>query len=187
MRARRGLLPVRWAQAHFWLSVVVGLQVVAWIATGAFFALNPIDQGRSAHLLQDHTPAAIKWRSVAMTPEQAPGRSHLSVSERRLAVVAGRPLYLETSAEGPQGWVDAETGAAGAVIPEEWARRVALSTGAGEEGLAALELLEQASQEDGADRAVWAARFDAPGSPVVDIEAAIRGGSRGPHRPVAPV
>jgi len=87
MRARRGLLPDGWAQAHVWLSIVVGLQVVAWIAAGAFFALIPIDQGRGAHLLQDHTPAAIKWRSVAMTPEQAAGRSHLSVSERRLVVV----------------------------------------------------------------------------------------------------
>jgi len=39
-----------------------------------------------------------------------------------------------TSAEGPQGWVDAEAGAAGAVIPEALALRVALSPWAGEAG-----------------------------------------------------
>ncbi len=161
-----------WRQAHFWLSLLVGLQVLIWIGSGAFFALNPIDQVRGAHLRQDHAPALIDWRQAAITPEQAAGMYGLSVADIRLRMVAGRATYLVSGEHGPLGLVDAETGAARPHVTADEARAIALAAWAGQGPLQSLELLEQGPQEYGREGAVWAARFEAPGGPVFYIEAA---------------
>jgi len=161
-----------WAQAHFWLSVVVGLQVLIWISSGAFFALNPIDQVRGAHLRQDHAPAALDFRAVAISPEQAAGQFNLSVAEIRLRMVAGRATYLVSDGHRPLGLVDAETGAARDNVTEDEARAIALAAWAGQGALLAVDYLAEGPQEYGREGAVWAARFEAPGQPVFYIEAA---------------
>lgn len=43
---------------HKWLALIVGLQLLFWVASGAFFAVFPIEQVRSEHRVADtHHPA----------------------------------------------------------------------------------------------------------------------------------
>jgi PepSY-associated TM region len=163
---------IGWSQIHFWLSVIVGLQVLIWIGTGAFFALNPIDQVRGAHLRQDQAPAAIDFRAVAITPEQAAGMFGLSAADIRLRMVAGRAAYLVSDGNQPLGLVDAATGQARPAITQEEARAVALGAWAGQGALNGVAYFAEGPPEYRREGAVWAARFDAPGAPVFYIEAA---------------
>jgi uncharacterized iron-regulated membrane protein len=168
----RSVPSLSWARAHFWLSLIVGLQVLIWIGTGAFFALNPIDQVRGAHLRSDHAPALIDWRQAAVTPEQAAGMYGLSTAEMRLRMVAGRLTYLVSGEHGPLGLVDAATGSARQTITADEARAIASAAWAGEGTLREVEFHAQGPQEYGREGPVWAARFNAPGAPVMYIEAA---------------
>lgn len=160
-----------WSAVHFWLSLVVGVQMLLWIGSGAFFALNPIDQVRGAHLRQ-HDAAVIDWRGVAVSPEDAAGRFGVASADIRLRMVAGRATYLVSDAHGALGLVDAATGAARPFVTEEEARLIATAAYAGEGVLEGVHFFAEGPQESGQAGAVWAARFDAPGAPVFYIEAA---------------
>lgn len=39
---------------HKWLALIVGVQILFWIASGAFFAIFPIEQVRSEHRIAEH-------------------------------------------------------------------------------------------------------------------------------------
>lgn len=43
---------------HKWLALVIGVQILFWVASGAFFAIFPIEQVRSEHRIAARTYAA---------------------------------------------------------------------------------------------------------------------------------
>jgi uncharacterized iron-regulated membrane protein len=47
------------AQIHKWLALIVGVQVLFWVASGLFFAIFPIEQVRSEHRIAQHDPAPL--------------------------------------------------------------------------------------------------------------------------------
>jgi len=49
-----------WASAvHKWLALIIGVQMLLWIASGLFFAIYPIERVRSEHRLAHAPPAAL--------------------------------------------------------------------------------------------------------------------------------
>lgn len=65
---------------HKWLALIVGVQILFWIASGAFFAIFPIEQVRSEHRIAEHAhgapdPAAMRApNEVAALLPEAPMR-----------------------------------------------------------------------------------------------------------------
>lgn len=47
-------LPRLASSLHKWLALIVGVQVLFWVASGAFFAIFPIEQVRSEHRIAEH-------------------------------------------------------------------------------------------------------------------------------------
>lgn len=47
------------SQIHKWLALVVGVQVLFWVASGLFFAIFPIEQVRSEHRIAHQHPAPL--------------------------------------------------------------------------------------------------------------------------------
>ncbi|WP_395648042.1 PepSY domain-containing protein [Terricaulis sp.] len=91
---------------HKWLALIVGVQVLFWFASGAFFAAYPIERVRSEHRIARAEPAALslpQMRSgvdlAALLPE-APTRLtyERSASGREVAVAEfpeRRPITID--------------------------------------------------------------------------------------------
>jgi PepSY-associated TM region len=55
--------------AHKWLALIVGVQVLFWVASGLFFAIYPIAQVRSEHRIAEHEQPALA--AAELPPPQA--------------------------------------------------------------------------------------------------------------------
>jgi hypothetical protein len=148
-------------RAHNVLGLVVGAQVVLWVASGLFFALKPIEEVRGERL---RTPAVET--SVADQRYYAPVNDILEaagppVTSLKMKTWLNRVVW-EAEVPGGKAMFDAETGAALSPLTEEDARRVAIAGWAGQGELVALTLVEPAPREAGrgVGRAMWRAEFD---------------------------
>lgn len=86
---------------HKWLALVVGVQVLLWMASGAFFALVPIERVRSEHRIaqHDHSLAPQALRSPAEVRTLLPEAPTRLIYENS---AAGSPVVVaEFAARAP--------------------------------------------------------------------------------------
>lgn len=55
--------------AHKWLALIVGVQILFWVASGAFFAIFPIERVRSEHRIAQHQHQALEPTALR-TPQE---------------------------------------------------------------------------------------------------------------------
>ena len=49
-----------WASAiHKWLALIIGVQMLVWVASGLFFAVYPIERVRSEHRIAEHADVGL--------------------------------------------------------------------------------------------------------------------------------
>lgn len=67
-------LQVYAAQIHKWLALIVGVQMLFWVASGFFFAIFPIEQVRSEHRIaqHEHAPLSALVADVSALLPEAP-------------------------------------------------------------------------------------------------------------------
>lgn len=56
---------------HKWLALVVGVQMLFWVASGLFFALYPIERVRSEHRIAEAAPIALELGALPSPAEIA--------------------------------------------------------------------------------------------------------------------
>ncbi|MDX2275493.1 MAG: PepSY domain-containing protein [Hyphomonadaceae bacterium] len=82
---------------HKWLALVVMLPILFWVASGLFFAINPIERVRSEHRLAAAAPVAVDTTTVlapsALTLPQPPTKLTLQQG-------LGGPQYVAEFGEG---------------------------------------------------------------------------------------
>lgn len=145
---------------HNVLGLVVGAQVVLWVASGLFFTLKPIEEVRGENLrtpaVEASFPEAKYYAPVGDILEAAGP----PVTSLKLKSWLGRAVW---EAELPAGKAlfDAETGAALSPVTEEDARSVAETGWGGDGKLESLTLIESAPREAGRGfgRPMWRAEF----------------------------
>jgi len=159
-------------RVHFWLSAIVGVQILIWIGTGLFFAANPIDQVRGAHLRKDPPLAAIAWDRVKTPPEIAAAAVDASSVDIQLRMIDGAPTYLVRALNGRSALVDAETGAVRPVIDAATAARIVATTytGAGQ-STAPIWLTAKTGEYRGPVPA-WRVDFTGPDAAALYVDAA---------------
>ena len=94
------------AWAHKWLALIVGAQVLIWIASGLFFALYPIERVRSEHRLAEHAQAAL---NIAVLPSPADIRALVPATPTNLSYerdARGRAVAVASFAQGRPVLVD---------------------------------------------------------------------------------
>jgi hypothetical protein len=159
-------------RVHFWLSILVGVQMLIWVGSGFFFAISPIERVRGEHL-RAHEHASIAWESVKIGPDIAAaaldGRAAHSVT---LATRAGRPVYAVEAHEGPGVLVDAETGAARTEIDAAEAQSIAIATFTGTGAPLPAEWITTPPGDYGGPLPAWRVRFSGPDQASLYIEAA---------------
>lgn len=54
---------------HKWLALIIGVQVLFWVASGLFFAIFPIEEVRSEHRMAEHAVHAVDAASLSSPAE----------------------------------------------------------------------------------------------------------------------
>lgn len=85
-----------WRQLHLWSSLVIGIQLIAWFASGFVMSVLPIEEVRGQHLRK--ALPEVSWQQVHIAPKDVlstfPANSSLTLSQR-----ATEPVYLVTTSE----------------------------------------------------------------------------------------
>jgi uncharacterized iron-regulated membrane protein len=82
---------------HKWLALLIGVQILFWVASGLFFTMFPIEQIRSEHLIRQSAPQSIDIAALAPLdavrgPEgQAPAKITIERRADRQVIVAEFP------------------------------------------------------------------------------------------------
>lgn len=156
MRPIHRLMP----RLHNILGLLVGGQVLLWIASGFFFALFPIEQVRGEHLRAKPADVISLGPDAMVSPGSLPGMADGTVSAVRLRpFLDGAAYEIETT--GGKALFDATSGAPLSPLDEAHARLVAEAGWAGTGTLADLSLIDPAPRESGRGfgRAMWRADF----------------------------
>lgn len=162
----------KWASAiHKWVALVVGVQMLLWVASGLFFAVYPIERVRSEHRIAEHAYAALDPASfgalgaaVAHLPE-APAR----VSVERDA--SGRAVAVAEFADRAPVLIDVGSGAVLSPLGETDAAELARAYVADPPPIRAVERVAQESPEYRAALPAWRVVFDDPEGLVVYVAA----------------
>ena len=94
---------------HIWLSWIVGLQILIWVATGLFMALSPIETVRGEHLMRKAQAVDLRGATV-LPPAAVLARETRPVQHLMLKNWLGRPAYEIHYAGGGAAMVDAGSG-----------------------------------------------------------------------------
>ena len=101
--ARQSLMR-RFAQWHIWLGWLVGVPIVAWLASGLFMTLKPLPEVRGDHLrITPETPQALIIQDSALASPDA------QLKEMRLVMQDGRAVAILTGLDGVTSRVDVAT------------------------------------------------------------------------------
>lgn len=164
----------RWApRLHKWIALVVGIQLLAWSASGLFMTVVPISQVRGEHNIRK--PETVDLRAAALVPianalERAPAGA---VARVELRAVAGRPVY-EIAVDGSSPvLLDARSGALLSPVAESHAIEIARAdfSGVGRVTKATL-ITEKPPIEFRGDLPVWQISFDDPDGTNLYVSAA---------------
>ncbi len=141
----------RWAvRVHKWVALIVGIQIVLWIAGGLVMSALSLEVVRGEHnvepaeLPEPIDPAGLL--PLAETLERA-GLIEQQIEGATLGRWLGRAVYRLRPIGGEVQLVDAQTGELLSPLTDEMAIAVARADYAGEETIAAVEFFPQPTWE----------------------------------------
>ena len=149
-------LPYLVRRVHLWLGLLLGIQVLIWMASGVVMSWFHITEVRGEH----NAPANISIELAARSYAN-PGGVIAQVSgayDVRLKHFLGRPAYVVSSADG-EALFDAQTGEQLSPIREASARAVAKAAFVGDGEIDRVRMMTDPPPEYGKPGPVWRADF----------------------------
>ncbi|MGQ0661128.1 PepSY domain-containing protein [Sphingosinicella sp.] len=148
-----------WAKIHKWLALLMALQILAWFASGLFFAWYPIERVRSEHMKAE-APAAPVALDAAASGLAALGREGVTGERVELRVLLGRTVALVTPREGRPRLYDLASGRAASPISALAAARIAEADHEGDLRAAQVIAVTANDSEYRAALPAWRVDFD---------------------------
>ena len=145
---------------HKWLALIIGIQILIWIATGLFFTVVPIEQVRSEHRIREIAPVTLSAADLIALPTAIAGAN----SPTRLTV-ENRPegaRIVADYADGSAALFDARSGQQLSPLDQGSAVAIARARIATDAPVAAAELVTIASPEYRGALPAWRIAFDEP-------------------------
>jgi len=151
----------RWAvRVHKWLALIVGIQIILWIAGGFGMALLDIDKVHGDHMVAPQTPTVLATDDL-VTPARALEASGADAAHViTLTSWMDRPVYRIEPASGAILMVDARTAELLSPIDEATARTIALADHIDEPEILSAQLLIDPPREYGRPGPVWQVLFE---------------------------
>jgi hypothetical protein len=150
-----------WFSIHKWVGLIVGLQVLAWMASGLFMTWFPIAQVRSEHNVRDLKPRTLQESVDLATAADALALLSIPISRLELVDIAGHWTWRIDSQGKPYALMDAATGRIVSPLDGKAARAIAAADYAGQGKIVSATLIEKdAPIEYRSTLPVWQIAFD---------------------------
>lgn len=152
-------------KAHNWLGLVLGIQILFWIAGGVVMSVIPLEKVHGKHLATKTLPSQFSNSDYTFSVEslitrvQTESSSASSIKHLAYTQFAGQPAYtIDTSVK--RHVFHAKTGERFAPLTESQVIELAYQHYLGEDDLQSVLLLESAPAEASrATGSVWQVRF----------------------------
>lgn len=148
---------------HIWLSWIVGLQILIWIATGLYMAASPIETVRGEHLVREVPATDLRGTPVRPSAEVL-ARETRAVERLALKTWLGRPAYEIRYADGRAAMIDAVSGKRLTPVTKTAAEMAARAVYAGPPAEATATRVDPKAVplDFRRDEPAWAVRFTGP-------------------------
>lgn len=143
---------------HLWAGLILGLQVLLWMASGVVMSWFPIELVRgetTTYVSPDLALEAQTYASPGGIIAQAEGAT--AVELRRFL---GRPVYLASNESGAIAMFDASSGEKMTPLKQADARRIARRDFVGDGKIVSARLINHPPQEYRRETPVWRVDFD---------------------------
>ncbi|TPE64451.1 PepSY domain-containing protein [Sandaracinobacter neustonicus] len=144
---------------HRWIALIVGIQLLLWVASGLFMSVVPIERIRGEHLKAVPAPAVDPH---ALVPEIATALAALPPGKAdriEIRQMLGQPVLL-LAGEGGARLFDARTGAPLSPISADTARALAAADFTGKGKPVSVSAVTAASPEYRGPLPAWRVDFD---------------------------
>jgi len=149
---------IRWLiTLHKWAALIIGLQVLAWVAGGVVMSAIPIEQVRGEH---NRAEQVLDLNLVGvMTPSEAAAIADVTPTTVELRTWLGQTVYEFGREAGASLIVDAVSGEVLSPINEQAAIAVARSDYDGEPEIASVIFFTEATWESRRPEPSWRVNF----------------------------
>jgi hypothetical protein len=152
-------LPSALTSIHKWVGVVIGIQVLLWVAGGLVMSAFPIELVRGETQTAPTLPVPIGGDEFAIELQDTIA-AHGPVTSLRSLRIAGRLYFEGQRSDAPPLLIDARDGAVLAGIDEPLAREIARRDFTGVGKIVSASLLDARPGEYRGPMPVWQLRFD---------------------------
>ncbi|MCF8504117.1 MAG: PepSY domain-containing protein [Caulobacter sp.] len=151
---------LRWSiQLHKWIALIVGIQVLFWVAAGVVMTAIPIERVRSEHHVAEAKPSPLAI-DAAMPVAEVARRAGLRPVEAQLKTTPRGPVWSLKPASGDPVILSATTGMPMGSMSASDVRVLAQRAYKGDGKTVSATLLVKAPQETGKTGPLWRVDFD---------------------------
>ncbi|MEM9839781.1 MAG: PepSY domain-containing protein [Pseudomonadota bacterium] len=162
---------LKWSvRIHKWIALLIGVQILLWIAGGFIMSVVPIEQVRGEHKVAAEEPKALSPHGMVSLAELSDRHALPDMLAAETGTVLGEPVWRIRLMDGRQATFSARTGAELTPIRKDVARSIALADYSGSGSLETLDRLEELPGEIGGAAPVWRAVFDDRDSTTLYID-----------------
>jgi uncharacterized iron-regulated membrane protein len=154
MRLKRALLSI-----HKWIGLVVGIQIVIWMLSGAVMSIFPIERVRGEDKITKQEPVLLDGVGTLAPLDTIIAASGGKAVSATLTTLAGDPVYEVKNAEGATALIDARTANVLSPIPEALARRIAEADFIGDAAAVSAELVTEEGGDYRGRLPAWRVQF----------------------------
>ncbi len=151
---------LRWTvRIHKWVALIVGLQIVLWIAGGVVMSVIPIEQVRGEHKVAPQTATSVLPSDIITLQNAAQAVQIEQVANASIGTVLGKPVWRLSSPDDDSFTIDAKTGAVLSPVNATLAQEIAQADYSGAAPLSGVTWLTDPPSEYGREGPVWQAVF----------------------------
>jgi uncharacterized iron-regulated membrane protein len=146
---------------HKWLGLIVGIQILLWIAGGLVMSWFPIEEVRGQHNVREQEPHAISGTAnlVALS-DVLSAEQEKEVKDLTLRYMGERLVFAPRYNDGTAALFDAETGNKISPLSESLALKIATDDFSGDGVPKSIDLLDKKTTEYRGPVPVWRVYFD---------------------------
>lgn len=147
-------------RVHKWIALIVGLQIVLWIAGGFVMSAIPIEIVRGEHKIAQHAVKPFDVEELLSLGDATTAAEVSVVKSAALGEMLGQPVWRIIRQDDELAIIDARTGAILSPVDESTARAIAERDYNGDAEIQSAEYVESPPTEYNKSGPVWRVQFD---------------------------
>ncbi|GJL93384.1 PepSY domain-containing protein [Hyphococcus sp.] len=144
---------------HKWVALIVGLQIVLWIAGGVVMSVIPIEVVRGEHKIEHYSVTPFDVEELLPLNAAAKAIGEPTIQSAALGEMLGEPVWRIVRQDGELAVVDAWSGALLSPLGESTARQIAERDYNGDGAFNSITFVESPPSEYNKLGPVWRAQF----------------------------